>query len=192
MSFIKYSCFVLLALTCFVCKSKQNNVSTQEAPVTTSASQVEPTVGLGLGNKAPEIALKNLNDSVIALSSVKGKLVLIDFWASWCGPCRMENPTVVKTYNAYKDKKFKNGDGFTIYSVSLDVDKTRWKQAIEKDGLAWPYHVSDLKMWASEVVSKYNLQGIPTNILINDKGVIVGKDLRGEALAQALEKQLIK
>ncbi len=199
MRIIIYNFLLALCFSLTDCKSKEKSVTEKTTePVTATEKnktgrepmQVEYTIGLGLGNKAPEIVLKNINDSVISLSSIKGKLILIDFWASWCGPCRFENPAVVKAYNTYKDKKFKGGNGFTIYSVSLDVDKSRWKQAIEKDGLAWPYHVSDLKMWGSEVVPKYNIQGIPTNVLINDKGIIIAKDLRGEALTEALEKQL--
>lgn len=189
--YIAFGLVVLLG-----CKShKQESGVVKNNEVTHTVAepaQTEPTVGLGLGNKAPEISFKNFNDSIIPLSSIKNKLILIDFWASWCGPCRYENPTVVKAYNTYKDKKFKGGKGFTVYSVSLDMNKINWKQAIEKDGLAWPYHVSDLKMWSSEVVSKYNILGIPTNVLINEQGLIIAKDLRGEALNEALEKLIIK
>ena len=194
--------FILSIIVIFsFCKSKkqtaitqsttQPNVTLSEVEGSQTTQTVQPTIGLNLGNKAPEIAFKNLNDSVIALSSIKGKLILIDFWASWCGPCRGENPSVVKAYQNFKNKKFKGGNGFTVYSVSLDLDKTKWKQAIEKDKLAWPYHVSDLLMWNSSVVSQYAIQGIPYNVLVNENGIIINKNLRGEQLITSLEKLIL-
>ena len=192
---------VLVVVAFLSCKSKKTtNIATSSGveAQTTNSNQttnnetvVDAVVGLNLGNKAPEIALKTLNDSIIKLSSLKGKLVLIDFWASWCGPCRHENPTVVEAYSKFKNKKFKGGNGFTVYSVSLDMDKNAWQKAIQKDNLTWPYHVSDLKRWDSEVVNKYAIQGIPTNVLINENGIIIGKDLRGDALITSLEKLII-
>ena len=149
--------------------------------------------GLRPGNKAPELTYKNPKDSLITLSSLRGKIVLIDFWASWCGPCRMENPRVVEAYNEYKNKTFKGGEnGFTIYSVSLDMSKPAWVKAIANDKLVWPYHVSDLKQWNSEAAAKYNISSIPTNWLIDGRGVIVAVGLRGEALEKQLESMLSK
>jgi thiol-disulfide isomerase/thioredoxin len=154
--------------------------------------QTNPPVGLNLGNLAPEIELASPGGKTIKLSSLRGKLVLIDFWASWCGPCRYENPAVVAAYNQYKDKKFGAAKGLTVYSVSLDANADAWKKAIEKDGLIWESHVSDLKGWYSEAAAMYGVASIPTNYLINEKGIIINKNLRGNDLLTALEKLVTK
>lgn len=135
-----------------------------------------------IGDQAPEIALKNTEGEVIPLSSLKGKVVLLDFWASWCGPCRRENPNVVQAYNKYKDK------GFTVYSVSLDRNKESWVRAIQQDGLIWPNHVSDLKHWQSEAAASYRVTGIPMAFLIDQEGKIIAKNLRGRSLDNKLEE----
>jgi thiol-disulfide isomerase/thioredoxin len=112
--------------------------------------------------------------------------VLVDFWASWCGPCRGENPNVVKAYNKYKDK----GKGFTVFSVSLDDDKDRWVKAIAADGLAWPNHVSDLQKWNNAAAAAYGVQSIPASFLLDPSGKIIGKNLRGPALEAKLAEVL--
>ncbi|QMW02812.1 TlpA disulfide reductase family protein [Spirosoma foliorum] len=139
--------------------------------------------GVSVGASAPEIALNDTTGTPVPLSSLRGKYVLIDFWASWCGPCRAENPNVVRMYNKYKDK------GFAIYSVSLDQAKANWTKAIRNDNLTWT-HVSDLKFWQSAAAQQYGVQAIPATFLLDKDGKIIAKNLRGPALEQKLEEVL--
>lgn len=149
-------------------------------------------IGTEIGDIAPELAFKNPNGKKIKLSSLKGKYVLIDFWASWCGPCRKENPNLVKAYKKYHKATFKKGKGFEIYSVSLDNNTDKWKAAIQRDNLFWKYHVSDLKGWYSEAAKTYGVNSIPQSFLIGPKGKIIAKNLRGMRLHTTLDRYVKK
>ncbi len=143
----------------------------------------------GVSEKATPIELTNHEGKVLKLADLKGKLVLVDFWASWCGPCRRENPNVVEAYNKYNDKKFVNGEGFEVFSVSLDKAIEPWKKAIDQDGLIWKYNVWDKDGIASR---NYNVQFIPNSFLIDGKGNIIaqGEELRGMGLHLTLDKYI--
>lgn len=133
-----------------------------------------------IGNPAPDFSSNDVNGKPVSLASFKGKYVLLDFWASWCGPCRQENPRVVKAYHKFHDK------GFDIFGVSLDDTKADWVKAIKKDGLDWT-QVSDLKGWQADAASLYGVKAIPMNYLIDKNGIIVAKGLRGEDLEKKLQ-----
>ena len=144
----------------------------------------QANITTAIGSEAPDIAAPGLDGKIYKLSDLRGKYVLLDFWAAWCRPCRGENPNVLSSYNKYKDK------GFTVYQVSLDRTKENWENAINKDGLGAWTHVSDLKEWQSEYARLYNVSSIPTNFLIDPEGKIIAKNLRGAQLPAKLSELL--
>lgn len=145
------------------------------------------TQGPKIGDMAPEISMADANGNIYSLSSLKGKIVLVDFWASWCRPCREENPNLVRTYEKFHNARFKNAREFTIFSVSLDDNVDKWQKAITKDHLTWNIHVSDLMLWDSPAVATYGVASIPSNFLLDETGKIVAINLRGKELDDALK-----
>jgi len=148
------------------------------------------SIGLEPGNKAPEIKLPTLKGDTVTLSSLKGKLVLIDFWGTWCSPCVEEQSELAKLYAKYKQLAFTNGKGFEIYGVSLDSKKINWENFVTKNKINW-IQVSDLKFWRSPVTNTYNIQGLPFNVLINGRGIIVAKNLHGADLEKEIERNRV-
>jgi thiol-disulfide isomerase/thioredoxin len=174
-SFLTITLFIFAQFSC-----SQDNKSVKD-----SAQQV--SVGLAIGNRAPLMTYPDPDGKMISLESLRGKMVLIDFWASWCPPCRRDSPLLVAAYEQYKDKKFREGDGFTIYSISCDQTKEAWVEAIRKDHLVWKNHVSDLKGWEAEATYLYKISAIPSNVLINGEGIIIAKNISAELLPSTLE-----
>ncbi len=159
----------------------------ESAPVKSLHEQVQTLISktgatelLKVGDEAPEISLPDPDGKIVTLSSTRGSIVLLDFWAAWCNPCRLENPNLVKAFNQYR------GKGFRIFQVSLDKTKEEWLKGIKDDNLNQWTHTSDLKYWNSVVVSLYKIQSIPYNLLLDNEGKILAKNLRGEALQNKL------
>ena len=159
-----------------------------------SFGQKQRLTNVQVGEQAPEIVMASPSGEVLRLSQLKGKVVLIDFWASWCRPCRMENPHVRHVYHTYKDRLFTNGDGFQVFSVSMDRQGAldAWKGAIAKDSLDWKWHVGAVNEPENAAAQEYGAMFIPTNALIDGEGRIIGMDLHGDDLDKALDGLLEK
>ncbi len=155
-------------------------------------AQIPRESGLQIGNILPDMTLNDVNGQAQNIEALRGNIVFVDFWASWCTPCCRENPVIVETYHHFADKTFRDAEGFKIFSISLDKNKEDWQKAIADDKLSWKEHVSDLQGWRSQAAKKYNVRAIPMNYLIDQNGVIIAKNLRGEQLKKTLENLLAK
>ncbi len=175
--------FFFLGITVYSCKQPGS---------TRHISANQRVVGLNIGNLAPELAYPDPEGKIIKLSSLRGNMVLIDFWASWCPPCRRDNPLLVAAYHEFGHKKFTTGNGFAIYSVSCDYSHDAWIEAIKQDRLNWVHHVSDLKGWESEAAKTYRIDAIPANVLIDGDGIIVAKDISSDRLKTTLSALVIE
>jgi len=142
------------------------------------------------GDIAPDFEIQNTDGKKYALRDLRGSIVLLDFWGSWCGPCRTKNPYVVAIYNKYKNAQFASADSFTVFSVALENNENSWKSAVIKDKLTWKYNVCDLNRMNAKVAKLYGINAIPTTYIINEKGLIIGVDLAPEDIEKLLNHQL--
>ena len=165
------------------CYARLTDKAKATGPGRLVAARIQALEGVGVNAVAPDFTLQTPEGEDVALYGVKGKLKIIDFWASWCGPCRMENPNMVKLYAEFKDK------GLSVISVSLDEKKDKWVEAIKKDGLTW-LHLSDLKEWQGDVIKKYNIDAVPTIFVLDENNRIIAKNLRGEKLKAFVSERL--
>jgi thiol-disulfide isomerase/thioredoxin len=172
------------------CGNRPPDVNAGEVTYTMPPEIEALPIGTTLGLRAPEIEMPNLEGETMTLSSLRGKLVLVDFWASWCNPCRLENPHLVKVYDEYQRASFTKGEGFEIFSVSLDRDEGAWRNAVIQDRLDWPCQLGTMEGARTQAAQDYGIQVIPSNFLLDQHGVIIGINLRGGALDEKLNSLL--
>ena len=142
------------------------------------------------GEKAPQFSATLIDGSDFRLSDLEVKYVLVDFWGSWCGPCRRENPGIKNLYNRYNQASFEKAKGFEVLSIGVETNEKRWKRAIEKDGLDWKYHIAQMDRFKSPIVAQYGVKEIPTKYLLNEKGEIIGVNLSVEEMDRMLSRRL--
>jgi thiol-disulfide isomerase/thioredoxin len=177
--------YIVLVIMVFITVSAGSSLGLN--PKKQTVRQLPPKVG----DIAPDIVMLSTDrTTTYKLSDLRGKLVLVNFWASLVAPCRFENPNILRAYQHYATKNFKSGNGFIVFSVSMDTDLESWRTAIARDNLVWPYHVSDLKGYDSEVADAYGIKAIPYNYLIDGSGKVIAINLRGAELNKILQEQL--